>query len=1167
MKKKILIICLILFVLCSLIAGVFFFLDSDFPVWLCFYIISGLAGVSLIAWIVITIIQKKREKKFIDEILVEDEELSNEEKQYVSELKDCWKTAIKDLKSSHLKTVGNPLYVLPWYMVIGESGTGKTTAIKNSRLTANFAEPNKLSGFSGTKNCDWWFFEKAIVLDTAGRYAIYESERRDKDEWHTFLQHLVKYRKKEPVNGLVVTISADKLLTADKKIIEDDGKKIRNRLEELMFFLGAKCPIHILVTKCDLIHGMTNFCKSLPEETLTQSFGYLNTDMDSDADSFLEKAFSNVCHKLKEIRLLISYKPGQKRIMPDVLLFPEEFERLKPGLEVFYKSAFQQNVYQEAALIRGIYFTSALQEGLPISNYIDNMEVAINKEAKQSSGKSYFIHDFFSKILPEDRYLFKPTQKAIEWKKKLSKLSVLCWFLVVLTFCGLLSFSFFKNLNIIRTARALTQNIEMTEGSLYKDISALEDLKLSILDIESKNRHWIFPRFGMNHSLQVEKDLKSRYCRIFAKDYLKTYDERLTERVINIYKSTEKKEISQTIPVVVRRINLIAARLKTAEFDKLHALPQPEYAGFLVKGDEQIIPKAVQMYQSQYLHYVAWANPEVLIKSQQKLMMLLNGFLEKDNISLKWLVYWCNSASDEGKITLSSFWNGSGSLKESVEIPTAFTSAGMTKTESFLDEMSRATNQKLDIEKKKIEYDQWFKSSYILAWYDFGKSFSKGSKLLISQDEKISTAMKIGTADGPYFAFINKMAEELTPFEGYYKEESRQFIPALYEYIDIMDAARVMSIDVDSSKKTGSKLGSFLARKTKVGRSVGKIQRLAGKKGGKTAVDNPKSQELFEAAAMAFNTYKKSLSQMAESTLSKQTAYSFTKTAFAEDPAVGTSPVYTSLQSIQRLTQAEGDFKSPEKMMYDLIKGPQTYLWALLCEQTGCYLQDKWEETVLMEIDGITNQQILEKLLWEEDGYAKNFMTTFTKVYMERNRKKGYFPKKIDSNSIKLTDSFFNFFKRRDTARKIVLKKYVVKFDGLPTESNPSARIFPHLTKLELECDGGIQSMKNYNFPRSRTFTWQPGECGTVNLYIYVGDLKLKKTYTGYYAFAKFLNDFKRGYKTFYRDDFPEASNDLKRVGIEFIKVKYRITGSRPIINLMNLGSGRTPKVVVSCSE
>jgi type VI secretion system protein ImpL len=103
---------------------------------------------------------------------------------------------------------GKSLYDLPWYIIIGPPGAGKTTAIVNSGLNFPLAQKfgkEALRGVGGTRNCDWWFTDQAILLDTAGRYTTQDSdESSDSAGWMGFLALLRKYRKRRPINGVLV---------------------------------------------------------------------------------------------------------------------------------------------------------------------------------------------------------------------------------------------------------------------------------------------------------------------------------------------------------------------------------------------------------------------------------------------------------------------------------------------------------------------------------------------------------------------------------------------------------------------------------------------------------------------------------------------------------------------------------------------------------------------------------------------------------------------------------------------------------------------------------------------------------------------------------------------------------------------------------------------------
>ena len=73
---------------------------------------------------------------------------------------------------------GQYLYQLPWYMFVGAPGTGKTTALTHSGLQFPLSESlgsTAIGGVGGTRSCDWWFTDEAVLLDTAGRYTTQDS--------------------------------------------------------------------------------------------------------------------------------------------------------------------------------------------------------------------------------------------------------------------------------------------------------------------------------------------------------------------------------------------------------------------------------------------------------------------------------------------------------------------------------------------------------------------------------------------------------------------------------------------------------------------------------------------------------------------------------------------------------------------------------------------------------------------------------------------------------------------------------------------------------------------------------------------------------------------------------------------------------------------------------
>src|SRR6202163_1478296 len=173
-------------------------------------------------------------------------------------LKERMNDALATLKTASGNKYGY-LYDLPWYVIIGPPGAGKTTALVNSGLKFPLSRgtaPAAVAGVGGTRYCDWWFTEDAVLIDTAGRYTTQDSDAKaDKQSWVSCLDLLKKNRPRQPINGVLVAISLEDLMTLAPAAIAAHANTIRARLLELHDRLKVDFPVYALFTKGDLIAG------------------------------------------------------------------------------------------------------------------------------------------------------------------------------------------------------------------------------------------------------------------------------------------------------------------------------------------------------------------------------------------------------------------------------------------------------------------------------------------------------------------------------------------------------------------------------------------------------------------------------------------------------------------------------------------------------------------------------------------------------------------------------------------------------------------------------------------------------------------------------------------------------------------------------------------------
>jgi type VI secretion system protein ImpL len=1148
----------VLFLAVLLVCGLVLLIG--WPWWVGFFVLLGLAGLALGGWVLRKFLKRRREQYFVHQIVAQDEaaqaQLAPKEQDAAKMLQARWKEAVEALRKSHLRKYGNPLYVLPWYMVIGESGSGKTTAIESARLSSPFSEVTRTSGISGTRNCDWWFFDQSVIIDTAGRYAIPVDEGRDKDEWQTFLKLLSRFRKKEPLNGLVVTTAADRLAQNSAESLQEDGRSIRRRIDELMRVLGAKFPVYFLVTKCDLIQGATHFCNSLPEDALNQAMGLLNHDLSADIQAFINKTFHNLGDRLRHMRLLLLNKVKGRSRASAMLLFPEEFEKLKTPLTAFIQGALEENPYQETPLLRGLYFSSGRQEGTPFSNFLKALNLIQKQDVLAGTNKGLFLHDLFDKILPRDRRIFTPTQHMVQWRRLTRNMGLTAWVAVMVAVCGLLSYAFVNNLEILSDVRRDFNKPAILQGELLPDVITLDRFRQALIKVEQENdRSWI-PRFGLRESLAVETALKHKFVTLFHSGFLSGFDSAMGERMARFDAHTPRFEYGAHVVHLVRRINLLKARLDRDDLAALSAAPQPGYdSQVLNRGD--VIPEIQKKIGVQYLWAIAWEKDDNELNQElAHLQTWLKHLLTLPGVTLNWLADWANADPALASVGMHTFWGGQPDPNLTI-VPAAFTRAGKAKIKATISEIEAALFNPLMLAEAKMEFNQWYANAYVAAWREFVQAFDTGRRLLNGRAHWQATAKTLNTAKGPYYALIDHAVAEFEPFG---KDHTLPpWIALAKDWQSIRNEST--SPDVIDPKKAG------ILRKAK--RNVTSKIRSAENTFGVKAVRKPMSAQEQLNAAKLHLAYQSGLDESIKATSSQDVAFQMASEIYSQDPATGQSPLLSARQALTQIKAAMGDASSESETLFwdHLLGGNIRFMQQYINQETACMLQSRWETDVLMEVEQVSADQNMGQLMMGSGGFASEFIKGPAKPFVTRSYKKGYYAKEALGEQIPFGKDFLAYLTKGAQAAKPRKKSYNVKVRAYPTDTNPDAAMRPQSTLLVMQCADKRTRLENFNYPVAKSFAWSPQECGDVTFQISVGNLMLTKTYTGYNAFAKFLHAFKTGSHTFQRSDFPSEAAALRRFGINYIKVKYQFQGHRPALAELYSAPGRPPRKIVSCWE
>ncbi|WP_027035535.1 type VI secretion system membrane subunit TssM [Mesorhizobium ciceri] len=403
--------------------------------------------------------------------------------------------AVAALKRSSGKR--NFLYEIPWYVVIGPPGAGKTTALVNSGLNfplAGSGDAQPVAGVGGTRSCDWWFTDQAVLIDTAGRYTTQDSNAEsDKRSWLAFLSLLKRARTRQPINGVILTISLADLINLDDPQLDAHVVEIRSRLREIHETLKVQFPVYLLFTKADLVSGFMDYFGGFDEPRRRKVWGatFQTGDRNKNMAAEAPAEFDALARRLAEEMPDRLQEEADPVARISVFGFPAQFGALKERITSFIASLFDPTRSQVNVSLRGLYFSSGTQEGTPIDQVLGAIgrNFGSNPRAHLSgTGKSFFLHDLLTDVIFAESGWVSYDKTAVR-RAAIARFAGLgAIALIAAAALGTLALSFTANRSLIasttqamsqyrQTADALLKSTEVTDVDLENVIGPLDQLR------------------------------------------------------------------------------------------------------------------------------------------------------------------------------------------------------------------------------------------------------------------------------------------------------------------------------------------------------------------------------------------------------------------------------------------------------------------------------------------------------------------------------------------------------------------------------------------------------------------------------------------------------------------------------------------------------------------
>jgi type VI secretion system protein ImpL len=1154
------------------------------PWWSAVAIVCGIVGLYLLFRFLRRLFVASRSRSVIARP-EKDQRLRTEAMSPKAVLQRRWKMAVGTLQRSGLRRFGSPLDVLPWYMMVGRSGAGKTTALTRSRLSLPLQQIDRNAAIAQTANCDWWFFDDAVVVDCAGRYVEAGGKLADREEWGVVLDQLAHYRPHQGINGLVLAIDVRRLQQPDRDSLAEEGRVLRERIEQLIRLFDKRFPIYVLVTQCDHLYGWEDWTDRLAPGVLDHAMGYLVPHTEH---GFLDRAFGQIGERLGLLRLqLAASAPGPT---PTLLMFPSELEHLKAGLRLFLDACFSDHPYLESPFLRGLFFSSGAQDGGAASALLPQLLAPV--PVHRATHVGFFLHDFFGRILPNDRNASRPAALVNHWRRATRHMGLLAWLALCLTAGLLMTAAFQHNRTTVALVRETYPLDARFVGKLEADSITLERISDALSVVEKRDDRWIGQWMVATSELSLlEEQLQRSFVSNF-RHYVETGSYAAFQEV-----GPNSKVPAQVLRAgraynLVRHIHHIQRRIAGDSRSQLGELP-----GLLAVDPENgVSAQTGRRLERLEVSYIAWHpdNDGFLDGRLSSSQALLTQQVYATHPPLAWLLNLPAEALLGDDVSLDLFWQpltraGGTPAPRSVpaelaalRVPVAFTVAGQRAIGHFLDDMATTVSDRAKFESARLEFEDWYKLQRANAWYQFAARFSAGEQMIAGEAAWRNTLVRVANGQDPYAMLMERLYREFAALPD-------------SELPHWLLLARTLA-----RLQAETRIGATLAGSNQTVSFLSSLNAVGGRALEQGSTSLPLARDTVRrdlALRKQLRQYDASLDVVMREALDgegRALPLMAEFHGFGNDPAVTSSRLRAAAKAMQELKKDSGFDEVESVVVWKLASGPLHLMLRYGEQQASCALQKDWDTSVMWPLQSATSMtQIIDQLygaqgtVWAfADGPAKPFLkrdaTRFSMVetlgyslpvtpaflpmingavnkrveqlvgqqkleLVQRKSQASAEKQQLESGQAMQTIEA-KMVEGRQQADALRAAPVALTITAQPTGVNPEATAKPYLTTLTLQCAAGNTVLNNFNFPVTEQLAWTAAQCGEASLEIRIGDLTLTRNYAGATGVADFVNEFRDGTHDFTAVDFPLSRARLDALKIRKISVRYDFQGQEALL-------------------
>ncbi|UYM14860.1 type VI secretion system membrane subunit TssM [Endozoicomonas euniceicola] len=323
----------------------------------------------------------------------EEDVTEQDEKQRKQKLNEDWKQLWKKLYQRH----SNNPYALPWMMMLGPDGSGKTEWLIDGGY-----ERIRGKGADLRSGIVFWLGESAVIIELTGHYYTQNKESQAEQLWQYLIRLLKRKRPRRPLTSVITILSTEQLVLRQPFGLQELARQLRWRLMELNRHFRLQLPTWLLLTQADRLNGFAEFFRNCSQQKQVMPWGF-SLQEGYRSDHFCQ-AF-NRCHQ--ELCSLMPHalqheKDGNARRA--LMRYCLQFSLLGERLRFFCEEMFQSQPHTPTPQLKGVWLSSVGQKGSSINLLASELArihgfTVLTETPQVPNTQSLFNQQFFNHII------------------------------------------------------------------------------------------------------------------------------------------------------------------------------------------------------------------------------------------------------------------------------------------------------------------------------------------------------------------------------------------------------------------------------------------------------------------------------------------------------------------------------------------------------------------------------------------------------------------------------------------------------------------------------------------------------------------------------------------------------------------------------------------------